>query len=152
MSQHDKQCTLCGANTHRANRCPMRPKMVKMNAVSLASLCFLLIQGDMNCMELAEETGLHYVTVLNYTRAMHKKGAVHIARWDADKNGRHLVKVYKLGPGKDAKRVRQTDSQRSEKYRAKKLAALQLAVMTGKATCVQAANGRLQYTRVPEAA
>jgi len=95
-------------------------KQVKVNAICYAHLVKSLMHGDMTCTELAEETGLHYTTVLQYTRELHAVGAVHIARYDADARGRHLVKVYKLGIGRDAKRIRMTDYERRKRYLAKK--------------------------------
>lgn len=95
-------------------------KQVKVNAICYAHLVKNLMHGDMTCTELAEETGLHYTTVLQYARELHAVGAVHIARYDPDPKGRHIVKVYKLGEGKDAKRVRMTDYERQKKYRARK--------------------------------
>jgi predicted ArsR family transcriptional regulator len=74
--------------------------------------------GDMSCAELADmATGLHYVTVLQYTRELYRAGAAHIARFEADDRGRHIVKIYKIGRAKDAKRVRLTSAQRQARRR-----------------------------------
>lgn len=91
-------------------------KQVKVGAITYAHLIKNMMHGDMNCRELADETGLHYVTVLQYTRELHAVGAAHISRFDADAQGRHNIKVYKLGQGKDAKRVRMTAVQRRARY------------------------------------
>ncbi len=74
--------------------------MIKVNAMSQAQLIKLLLDGTHTCTELAEATGLHYVTVLHYCRELHKAGAAHIHMWEKDSRGRDLLKVYKLGQGK----------------------------------------------------
>ena len=100
----------------------MKRKTVKINAVLYARMCSLMTTGDMTCQELAEETGLHLVTVYQYTRELHRFGAAHICRYEPDARGRHIIKIYKLGVGKDAKRVRMTGAQRQARSRAKRQA------------------------------
>lgn len=92
---------------------------IKVNALSFARLVALMLEGNLNCRELAEETGLHYVTVLQYTREMYLAGACHIARREPDNRGRHITRVYKIGPGKDARPIRMTAAQRQARYRAR---------------------------------
>lgn len=94
--------------------------IVKVNAMAYAHLIKLLLEGTYTCQELADETGLHYVTVLHYTRELHKAGAAHICMWEKDMRGRDLLKVYKIGPGPDAKRSKLTQNERQIRYRAKK--------------------------------
>lgn len=96
--------------------------VVKVNAWAFAQLVRYMLEGTYNCRELAELTGLHYVTVLQYTREMYRAGACHICMWEQDKRGLDMVKVYKLGDGKDAKRRRLTPGERQARYRAKKKA------------------------------
>jgi hypothetical protein len=100
------------------NRRPYR-KMVKVGALSYAQLVLHMLEGNHNCQELAEATGLHYVTVLQYTRELHAAGAAHISSWDKDTLGRDLIKVYKIGPGRDAKRAKLTPAQRTQRHRSK---------------------------------
>ncbi len=102
----------------------MKPKQkqVKVNAITYARLCAAMIPGDLTCQELAEETGLHLVTVYQYTRELLAAGAAHIVRYEPDCRGRHIVKIYKLGAGKSAKRVRLTGAQRQARSRAKRKA------------------------------
>lgn len=88
--------------------------------MAFGQLVKLLLEGTYTCTELAEMTGLHYVTVLHYTREMHRAGAVHIAAWEKDSRGRDLAKIYKLGEGNDKKRQRKTQAERQIAYRAKK--------------------------------
>ena len=94
-------------------------KQIKMGAVLYAQMCSLMVTGDMTCQELSDETGLHLVTVYQYTRELHRFGAAHIARYEADVRGRHIIKIYKLGKGKDAQRVKMTQAERMQRCRAK---------------------------------
>jgi predicted ArsR family transcriptional regulator len=87
-------------------------KVIKINAITQAQLIKAMLDGTLTCQELAEETGLHYVTVLQYTRELHAAGAAHICLWEKDTLGRDSVKVYKIGEGKDAKRQKMTGAER----------------------------------------
>jgi len=95
-------------------------RMIKINAITQAHLIKLLLEGTYTCQELADETGLHYVTVLQYTRELHRAGAAHIAEWEKDPRGRDLAKIYKLGEGNDKRRHRKSDAEKQVAYRAKK--------------------------------
>jgi hypothetical protein len=97
-------------------------KQVKMGAVLYAQMCALMLAGDLTCQEIANETGLHLVTVYQYTRELHRFGAAHIVRYEPDRRGRHIVKIYKLGKGKDAARVRMTHAERQQRMRDKRRA------------------------------
>jgi predicted ArsR family transcriptional regulator len=119
--------------------------MIKVNAMSQAQLIKLLLDGTHTCTELAEATGLHYVTVLHYCRELHKAGAAHIHMWEKDSRGRDLLKVYKLGHGKDAKRRKMSAAERQQKYRDKKKHAQMVQVTTGNGEYEPRANGRIGY-------
>lgn len=95
-------------------------RMIKINAITQAHLIKLLLEGTYTCQELANETGLHYVTVLQYTRELHRAGAAHISGWEKDPRGRDLAKIYKLGEGNDKRRHRKSDAEKQVAYRAKK--------------------------------
>ena len=97
----------------------MPRQIVKVGALSYANMIKLLLDGDYTCAELAEETGLHYVTILHYTRELHKAKAVHITRWEPDTRGRYLCKVFKIGSDKDAKRPSMTRAERQQRCRDK---------------------------------
>lgn len=99
---------------------PKGKRQIKINAIMQAQLIKLLLEGTYTCVELAEMTGLHYVTVLQYTRELHRVGAAHIAGWEKDPRGRDLAKIYKIGEGKDRPRQRKTSVERQRAYRAKK--------------------------------
>lgn len=91
----------------------------KMNAFTQGVMIKHMLEGVYTCMELAELTGLHYVTVLQYTRELHRAGACHISSWDKDTRGRDVIKIYKIGVGKDAKRDKMTGAERQARYRSK---------------------------------
>ena len=97
-------------------------RIVKINAFTQAKLIEAMLDGVYNCQELAEITGLHYVTVLHYTRELHRAKAAHISGWDKDSRGRDVVKIYRIGRGKDAKREKLTAVQRQARHREKKKA------------------------------
>lgn len=100
--------------------CNKGRKMVKMSAISLAQLMKYLMEGIYSCRELAEETGLHYVTVLNYTRQMHRVGVIHICAWEKDCRGKDQIKIYAFGNKPDAKRKTMTRYESSKKSREKR--------------------------------
>lgn len=125
-------------------------RQIKINTITQAQLIKLLLEGVYSCRELAEHTGLHYVTVLQYTRELHRAGAAHICRYEHDPRGRALIKVYKLGEGKDAKRKPVADAEKARQYRERKRAANDDLVRAGLATYVKAANGRLRFESLKE--
>ena len=96
----------------------MKRRIIKVNAISFANLVAATADGTMTKAELAAHTGLHYLTVCQYTRELHRAGAVHICMWEKDVRGRDMMPVYKLGAGKDMKRSKLTPAQRQARYRA----------------------------------
>lgn len=118
---------------------------MKINAYTQAQLIKLLLHDPYNATDLADATGLHYVTVLEYLRELRRAGAAHISAWEKDSRGRDMIKVYKLGPGRDAKREKLTGAERQGRSRAKRKAAQLAQVMAGTARFVQVANGRLRF-------
>lgn len=95
-------------------------KIRKINAIAQAKLISLMIDGLLSPMALSAETGLHYVTVLQYTRELWLAGAAYIDHFEADTRGRDVIKIYKIGRGKDAKRHRYTPAEKSQRYRTAK--------------------------------
>ena len=106
-------------------------RIIKINAITQAHLIKLLLDGQFNCQELAAETGLHYVTVLQYTRELHRAGAAYICRWEKDRRGRDIKKIYKIGEGQDARRKKITGQQRQANCRAREAAAKLLGIVGG---------------------
>jgi hypothetical protein len=115
-------------------------RITRINAFTQGKLIEMMLDGTMTCAELAEETGLHYVTVLMYTRELHRAKAAHICGWEKDSRGRDVIKIYKIGRGKDAKREKLTSAQRQARTREKRKTLQEAMVMAGAARYVQAAN------------
>lgn len=105
--------------------------MIKVNQLTQAKLIEALLDGVYSCAELAERTGLHYVTVCNYTKELHRIKAAHICHWDTDSRGRQLLKIYKLGRGTDAKRTKMTRAERQTRYRNKQKQLKQIQLFAG---------------------
>ena len=124
----------------------MRRK-IKINAIMQAQLIKLMLDGDYSCAELAEMTGAHYVTVLQYTRELHLAGAAHICRYDLDRLGRRNVKIYKIGAGADVRRRKATPQERQAARRERISALQRQMVMTGMGQYIKSANGRLRFER-----
>lgn len=124
-------------------------KIVKMNAVAQAQLIKLLLEGVYTCKDLAELSGLHYVTVLQYTRELYEAGAAHICMWQKDNRGRDMIKIYKLGEGVDKRRQRMSAAERQAKYRKKvKNIVMQTKlqqVLAGNAEFIDHNNGQVGY-------
>ncbi|MFM7012550.1 MAG: hypothetical protein ACKO0Z_25005 [Betaproteobacteria bacterium] len=95
-------------------------RYTKVGAMSYAKLLKNLIPGTLTCTELAEATGLHVLTVYDYTKAMYKEKVIHITDWDLDAMGRETIRIYRFGPGTDAKPTRKPRSVISAEYRARK--------------------------------
>ena len=93
----------------------------KVNAMSFSIMCKLLMDGTHTCYELAEETGLHVLTIYDWTREMHRQGVVHICMWEGE--GRSSTRIFKLGEGKDAPRPIKHRSKVHAEYRARKKSA-----------------------------
>jgi len=96
-------------------------KMSKIGALSNANLMMLMLEGTYTCKQLAEKTGLHYSTVLDYVRALYKVGACHICGWEEDAKGRSVIKVHQLGFGKDMAQPKMTAAEKAKRYRNKLL-------------------------------
>ena len=116
--------------------------------MSQANLIKLMLEGTYSCRELADETGLHYVTVLHYCRALHKAGAARIDSWGKDNRNRDAILIYKIGVGKDAKRHRRTCAERQQAARDKLAEHRKLLVLHGRGSYSQSKNGQLKFTAI----
>ena len=101
----------------------------KVNAMTFAILTKLLMEGVYTCHELAEQTGLHKLTIYDWTRELHRQGVIHICMWEGE--GRNSTRIFKFGPGKDAARPKKPRAQIHEEYRARQKAAQLLKRMVG---------------------
>jgi hypothetical protein len=90
----------------------------KVNAMSFAHLMRLLMEGTRTSRELAAETGLHPLTVYDYTAYLRKYHVVHICTWEGE--GRSAQRVFMLGDLPDAPRPKKSRKQIHDEYRARK--------------------------------
>lgn len=74
---------------------------VRLNSMSFAKLTALLMEGAYGRIELAELTGLHRETVINYCKAMKREGLIHVCDWEQDRTGRWSIAILKLGKKPD---------------------------------------------------
>ncbi|MGI9150452.1 MAG: hypothetical protein ACR2IX_02930 [Limnohabitans sp.] len=103
----------------------------KVNAMTFSIMCKLLMEGTRTCKELAEDTGLHVLTVYDWTREMHRQGIIHICMWEGE--GRASMRIFMFGVGKDAARPIKPRKTISADYRARKSAEVLLQRMVGNA-------------------
>lgn len=108
-------------------------RIIKVGALSYAQLVLHMLEGTYSCTELAEITGLHYVTVLQYTREMYLAGACHISSWEKDPRGRDITKIYKIGKGRDKLREKLSQVERMQRCRSKQQAIKMNSMMVGQA-------------------
>lgn len=99
-------------------------RITRIGALSYAKFIKCLM-GGATYQEIVDATGLHYVTVVRYAKALHAERACFIEAWEKDTMGRDAVRVYRLGKGTDAKRSRMTGAERQARRR-QKLAQLDL--------------------------
>jgi biotin operon repressor len=93
---------------------PKGKPQVKLNAALFAMAIEELMTGPTTAQTIADITGMGQVTVWHLIRALRKRGVVHIDSYEADSQGRQMVRVFALGHGEDAKRP---PTKRNEKTR-----------------------------------
>jgi predicted ArsR family transcriptional regulator len=94
---------------------------VKINSLLYARMIKMLMdESGQSVHDIVDELGLHYVTVQRYLRDLHQEEAVHIKAWQKDARGRDAIKVYALGPGRDARRKKLTTAERQARSRHKR--------------------------------
>jgi hypothetical protein len=91
--------------------------MQKVNQEIYAKLIKYLISNDATLRQLADESGLHIVTVGNLIKTFKSHKLVHICEWEMDKLGRDQTMVIRWGEGKDIKRFKMSGKERQRKYR-----------------------------------
>lgn len=99
--------------------------------IAVAVMVAQLVEGPATVPEIAEESGLTERSVREYMRAMRKRRAVHVARWEHDAAGRQTLAAYRLGAKPDAARVPpRSRAEIARHYRARKRDAQLLGVST----------------------
>lgn len=101
----------------------------KVNALTFSIMVKLLMEGTRTCQELADDTGLHKLTIYDWTRELHRQGVIHICMWEGE--GRSSMKIFKFGPGKDVPRPVKTREQIGAEYKARQKAKQLLQRMAG---------------------
>ena len=69
---------------------------MKVNAMAFADLMHALVYRHVTAREIADQTGVHYVTVLDYLRQLHKRRVIVISGWRKDGNGYGLTRVWSI--------------------------------------------------------
>lgn len=103
----------------------------KINALTFAKLMAALLEGDYTLRELAEETGLHYVSVLRYCRALRRENVVHVAGWRPDARGNMTMVVYRVGNRADVPKPIKQKKDIARDYRARKAMKEMIKLTTG---------------------
>jgi hypothetical protein len=102
----------------------------RVSALTFAIMLECLMQKEgVTCKEIVQETGLHYTTVLAYTKMLWKRKTIHIAGWCEDSRGRKQKKLYAFSYGaikRDVKKPpkRTVEEKRRierDRYRAKRM-------------------------------
>ena len=99
---------------------PGTKKGVNVGAMTYAKLIRLLEEGRLSTEELAEQLGLHYLTVIEYLNALYKENVIHIHAWRKDNANRSSIRIYILGGGLDAKKPVKSRIQIANDYRERK--------------------------------
>lgn len=106
---------------------PKNTRIIKMGAITYAHLLRLLMEGEYTCKELAKATGLHYTTVLQYSRELYRARVLHICAW------RERERIYKVGDERDVKRPKMTAAERTKHYRERQKVKQQTSFLYGAA-------------------
>lgn len=113
-------------------------RAVRLGPLSVAKIMRALLDGPCSMRELQHTSGLSVNTLHGYLRALRKEGVVHISGWEKDATGRDSLRVFSLGPGKDAPRRRKPKAQVARECRKRKQEAMMLQLFAS--PLPQAAN------------
>lgn len=96
------------------------------NRENLARLLAAMLEGTRTSRQLAEDSGMAYGTVIEFTTTLHQHGVIHIASWAPSASGKgSSAAQWQLGPGTDApKRKALTTAQRTAAYQRRRRATL----------------------------
>jgi hypothetical protein len=86
----------------------------------MAKISRALLDGPCSIRELKVISGLSTNTLHEYMRALRKEQVVHICGWEKDATGRESLRVFKLGPGRDAARNKKSKAQIAKECRKRK--------------------------------
>jgi len=94
--------------------------MNKVNQETYALAIKFLINNDATFQQIADETGLHIVTISKLIKTFKKHKLVHVCDWLPDRLGRDATMVIRWGEGKDLKRFRMSSKDRQRLHRESK--------------------------------
>lgn len=110
-------------------------RAVRLGPLSVAKVMRALMDGPCSLPELQHSSGLSTNTLYEYLRALRKEGVVHISAWEKDSTGRESLRVFKLGPGRDAPRRRKSKAQIARECRKRKQEAMMLRLIAPPVEC-----------------
>ena len=107
---------------------PAKGTLVEMRgARHYAKFTEILMKTGGTTDEIVEHSGFHESTVYRYIKALREipcedknHRMLRIIAWAPDKRGYRTCPVYKLEIGRDAKKVRMSDAEKSRNYRQRK--------------------------------
>lgn len=103
--------------------------MFKVNQDTYARVFARLIAEPATARQLAEETGLHVVTVQNLMRCFKKHKLVHVTDWDQDTLGRDRTPIYIFGKGKDKAKYCKSSAEKAKSWRdSRRIAAIPTSI------------------------
>lgn len=85
--------------------------------LAIAKMLAAMIEEPKSIEDLVEASGLCVTTVRHYVLTLRKEKAVRVAEWQADRRGHLSVAAYQVGNAPDKKRVRETPSEATLRWR-----------------------------------
>ena len=95
-----------------------RKRQIKLNALMMAKVVRMLFDGGVTVYQIAEETGLGYITTLRYVNALRREGVVRIDSWV--RSGSQHVAAYELGDEPDAPKKLKCPRESAAEWRARR--------------------------------
>jgi hypothetical protein len=81
-----------------------KKRQIRLSHITFTLALEEMLAGPFTCVEISEHTGMTHRYVCRMVKIMHAKKVVHISGWGKDSKGRAGIRVFSLGPGRDAKR------------------------------------------------
>jgi biotin operon repressor len=128
---------------------PKGKPQVKLNAALFAMAMEEFMHGPTTAQTIADITGMGQVTVWHLIRALRKRGVVHIDSYEADTQGRQMVRVFALGQGEDAKRPPTKRNELTRAARQRREALANVGTMFGQLVAVTPRQKKRPAARRP---
>lgn len=96
------------------------------NAIAVSHLIAVLVDGGRTFREISQETGLHYVTVGRFVRALHNRKVVHIEGWKKVNRRGSQSAIWAFGRGVDAKRIPPKSTAERQRERKARIRSIQI--------------------------